>query len=99
VRGIVEAVSRLVEDRELRKRLGRAARRDVETTYSLERWNQALKEALDKALDRASETEPPPFTNDLNTVGQAAGLPATDGRPAACPTASATLERSGDARG
>jgi hypothetical protein len=54
VRGIVEAVSRLVEDRELRKRLGRTARRDVETKYSLERWNQGLKEALDKALGRAS---------------------------------------------
>jgi glycosyltransferase involved in cell wall biosynthesis len=50
VEGIVEAVSRLVEDRHLRKRLGRTARRDVETTYSLERWNHGLKEALDRAL-------------------------------------------------
>ena len=36
VAGLVEAVSRLVEDRELRRRLGGAARRDVETTYNLE---------------------------------------------------------------
>jgi glycosyltransferase involved in cell wall biosynthesis len=51
VRGIVEAVSRLVEDRELRRRLGRAARRDVETKYTLERWNLGLKEVLDSALE------------------------------------------------
>lgn len=56
VRGIVEAVSRLVEDRALRRRLGRAARRDVETHYSPERWNQGLKEALDKALGVPVET-------------------------------------------
>jgi glycosyltransferase involved in cell wall biosynthesis len=49
VAGIVEAVSRLVEDRELRRRLGRASRRDVETTYNLEQWNRGLKEMLDKA--------------------------------------------------
>jgi glycosyltransferase involved in cell wall biosynthesis len=51
--GLVEAVSRLVEDRALRRRLGRTARRDVETTYNLEQWNQGLKEAFDKALSRA----------------------------------------------
>jgi glycosyltransferase involved in cell wall biosynthesis len=50
VRGIVKAVSILVENRSLRKRLGRTARRDVETTYNLERWNSGLKEAFDKAL-------------------------------------------------
>ncbi len=50
VQGLVEAVSRLVEDRELRRRLGRAARHDVETKYNLQRWNQGLKEALDRAL-------------------------------------------------
>jgi glycosyltransferase involved in cell wall biosynthesis len=49
VQGIVEAVSRLVEDRALRQRLGRTARRDVETTYNLERWNRGLKEAFDRA--------------------------------------------------
>jgi glycosyltransferase involved in cell wall biosynthesis len=50
VDGVVEAVSRLVEDRELRQRLGRTARRDVETTFNLENWNRGLKAALDKAL-------------------------------------------------
>jgi glycosyltransferase involved in cell wall biosynthesis len=50
VEGLVEAVSRLVEDRALRQRLGRTARLDVETTYNLERWNAGLKEALDQAL-------------------------------------------------
>ena len=55
VAGLVEAVSRLVEDRELRRRLSAAARRDVETTYNLECWNAGLKAALDEALGN----EPP----------------------------------------
>ncbi|HJT76524.1 MAG TPA: glycosyltransferase, partial [Gemmataceae bacterium] len=50
VRGLVEAVSRLVEDREYRRRLGRTARRDVETTYNLERWNRGLQAALEQAM-------------------------------------------------
>ena len=50
VQGIVEAVSRLVEDHELRRRLGRAARHEVETSYNLERWNEGLKQVFDKAL-------------------------------------------------
>jgi glycosyltransferase involved in cell wall biosynthesis len=49
VAGLVEAVSRLVEDRELRRRLGRQARRDVETRYTVGRWNEALAAAFDKA--------------------------------------------------
>jgi glycosyltransferase involved in cell wall biosynthesis len=58
VRGLVEAVSRLIEDADLRRRLGCTARRDVETKYSLERWNQGLKEALDRA--RLAPTGSPP---------------------------------------
>jgi hypothetical protein len=50
VEGLVEAVSRLVEDPALRERLGRAARQDVETTYSLDRWNDGLKAVFDRAL-------------------------------------------------
>src|SRR5438552_2349187 len=34
VDGIIEAVSRLVEDVSLRRRLGRTARQDVETTFN-----------------------------------------------------------------
>ena len=49
VAGLVEAVSRLVEERALRRRLGQAARKEVETKYTLERWNAALKAAFDKA--------------------------------------------------
>jgi glycosyltransferase involved in cell wall biosynthesis len=49
VQGIVEAVSRLVEEPGLRRRLGGAARADVRTKYNLEQWNRALKSALDKA--------------------------------------------------
>jgi glycosyltransferase involved in cell wall biosynthesis len=54
VRGLVRAVSLLVENRSLRKRLGRTARRDVETTYNLEGWNAGLKAAFDKALSSAA---------------------------------------------
>jgi glycosyltransferase involved in cell wall biosynthesis len=49
VQGIVDAVSQLVEDRSLRARLGRAARSDVETKYTVERWNQNLKRVFDLA--------------------------------------------------
>jgi glycosyltransferase involved in cell wall biosynthesis len=49
-RGLVETISKLVEDHELRQRLGRQARRDVTTRYNLENWNQGLKEALDRAV-------------------------------------------------
>jgi glycosyltransferase involved in cell wall biosynthesis len=57
VEGIVAAVSRLVEDPHLRRHLGRSARRNVETNYTMERWNQGLKEALDKATARACPAE------------------------------------------
>ncbi|HJZ57497.1 MAG TPA: glycosyltransferase [Gemmataceae bacterium] len=49
VEGLVEAVSRLVEDGSLRRRLGRAARRDIETKHTFPQWNAALKAALDRA--------------------------------------------------
>jgi glycosyltransferase involved in cell wall biosynthesis len=50
VAGIVEAVSRLVEDQTLRRRLGRAARAKVRDEYNLEAWNRGLKMALDRAV-------------------------------------------------
>jgi hypothetical protein len=50
VRGVVRAVSRLVENPSLRKRLGRTARLDVQRTYNLERWNAGLKEVFDMAM-------------------------------------------------
>jgi glycosyltransferase involved in cell wall biosynthesis len=58
VRGLVKAVSLLVENRSLRKRLGRTARLDVQTTYNLERWNAGLKEAFDKALSAVNSGRP-----------------------------------------
>ena len=51
VQGIVDAVSRLVEDRQLRSRLGRTARKDVETRYNVEQWNRAMKAALDRGRE------------------------------------------------
>jgi len=52
VHGLVKAISRLVENPSLRRRLGRTARLDVQTTYNLERWNSGLKEVFDEALCR-----------------------------------------------
>lgn len=51
VKGIVEAVSRLVEDVGLRRRLGAAAREAVETRYNLARWNDSLKTVFDAARE------------------------------------------------
>lgn len=58
VQGIVQAVSRLVEDRDLRARLGRTARHDVQTRFNLETWNRGMKAAFDLALDRSAATDP-----------------------------------------
>jgi glycosyltransferase involved in cell wall biosynthesis len=49
VDGLVESVSLLVEDIAVRRRIGRAARADVESRYSTTQWNAALKSAFDKA--------------------------------------------------
>ena len=49
VEGLVEAISRLIEDRPLRQRLGRAARHAVATKHSLAQWNGALRAAFDNA--------------------------------------------------
>ena len=54
VQGLVEAVSRLVEDPALRARLGRAARAEVEAKYTREQWNRGMKAALDLASGAAA---------------------------------------------
>ena len=54
VQGIVAAVTRLVEDPGLRRRLGATARADVATIYSLEQWNRGLKRVLDHAVKEVS---------------------------------------------
>jgi glycosyltransferase involved in cell wall biosynthesis len=48
VQGLVDAVTRLIEDRNLRVRLGRQARADVQDGHSLEQWNGGLKAVLDR---------------------------------------------------
>jgi glycosyltransferase involved in cell wall biosynthesis len=65
VQGIVDTVSRLIEEPDLRRRLGQTARHDVESTYNLSNWNHGLQQALDMALGieaaadtRASLPEP-----------------------------------------
>ncbi len=63
VQQIVDAVARLIEEPELRRRLGQTARHDMETTYNLNNWNRGLKEALDRALGTepgADSTDPCP---------------------------------------
>jgi glycosyltransferase involved in cell wall biosynthesis len=55
VAGLVEALTRLIEDPEYRARVGRNARQDVERLYTLERWNAALKEAFDRATGKPVE--------------------------------------------
>ena len=52
--GLVETISTLIEDHELRQRLGRQARNDVATRYNMDNWNRGLKEALDRALSSAT---------------------------------------------
>jgi glycosyltransferase involved in cell wall biosynthesis len=52
VAGIVAAVSRLVEDRGLRARLGRTARADVAERFTVEGWNRGLKAAFDLATGK-----------------------------------------------
>jgi glycosyltransferase involved in cell wall biosynthesis len=49
VQGIVEAVSLVVEEPALRRRLGRAARMDAQRKFNLDQWNENLKAALDRA--------------------------------------------------
>jgi glycosyltransferase involved in cell wall biosynthesis len=49
VEGLVEAVSRLIEDEALRQTLGQNARADVENVYNLEQWNRGLQMAFDRS--------------------------------------------------
>ena len=51
--GLIEIISTLVEDCELRRRLGAQARRDVATRYNLANWNHGLQHALDRATGQA----------------------------------------------
>jgi glycosyltransferase involved in cell wall biosynthesis len=51
VQGVVEKVSLLIEDPELRRRLGREGRQEVEEgKFSTKRRNEALKQVLDEAI-------------------------------------------------
>jgi hypothetical protein len=50
VDGLVESVSRLVEDRVLRHRLGEQARADVEARHGVSQWNDRLKGVFDQVM-------------------------------------------------
>jgi hypothetical protein len=47
---IVEEVSALVEDPDKMYRIQTAARRSVAEEFTIDRWNNGLKTALDKAV-------------------------------------------------
>lgn len=84
VAGIVEAVSRLVEDRSLRQRLGQTARRDVQTKYNLENWNAGLKAAFDTVLPpTAAPDELMSARYRLETAAAAEPAAAESGEPVA----------------
>jgi hypothetical protein len=48
--GLVEVLSSLIKDAAMRRNLGDAGLRDIETRFSVERWNRDLAKAFDKAL-------------------------------------------------
>jgi glycosyltransferase involved in cell wall biosynthesis len=48
--GLVKALSTLLKHEDMRRTLGESAKKDVETTFSIERWNLGLASAFDKAL-------------------------------------------------
>lgn len=48
--GLAEALSILIKHEDSRRTLGETARKDVETTFSIERWNLGLASAFNKAL-------------------------------------------------
>jgi glycosyltransferase involved in cell wall biosynthesis len=50
VSGLVDSLSTLIEDRDFCERLGKAARKDIETKFSIENWNRGLKKVFDRAL-------------------------------------------------
>jgi glycosyltransferase involved in cell wall biosynthesis len=52
--GLVEAISALVEDNDLRWQLGRQARWDVANRFNFANWNQGLKRAFDVATRSAA---------------------------------------------
>jgi glycosyltransferase involved in cell wall biosynthesis len=48
--GLVEALSSLIQDAEMRTNLANTGLRDIETRFSIERWNRDLATAFDRAL-------------------------------------------------
>ncbi|MBF0317380.1 MAG: glycosyltransferase [Nitrospirae bacterium] len=53
VNGLVGSLSALIENTQLRNRLGRNARQDVKDKYNIENWNKGLKTAFDMALGKS----------------------------------------------
>jgi glycosyltransferase involved in cell wall biosynthesis len=83
VDGLVEAISRLVENRDLRKRLGRQARTDVRTKYNLQQWNQGLKTLFDQALAGESKEADSHRSNTNLAEGVSVNRPCGQGEVAA----------------
>lgn len=50
IKGLVETLSALIENKQLRERIGSMAKEDVETKFNINNWNNGLKKAFGKAL-------------------------------------------------
>ncbi len=56
VQELVEKTSTLIENKDLRRRMGRAGRREIETgSFSIEKRNEKLKRIFDEAIGRSLE--------------------------------------------
>lgn len=51
-KGLADELTALIDDPELRETLAQNARTDVETKFSVDSWNEGLKSAFDRALER-----------------------------------------------
>ena len=52
--GLVGAVDQLIRDPQLRARIGRRARQDIQLKFNLANWNSGLRTVLESALERSS---------------------------------------------
>jgi hypothetical protein len=52
---LTDALSTLINDKEMRRHLGQTGRRDVEAKFSIQQWNSGLANAFNRALARVAE--------------------------------------------
>ncbi len=80
-----DAIDRLAADPDLRRQMGAAGRRLVETHYSVDRWAPLFASVLEKAVGRRNQLDRPPSVNAaglaaiLGGLQQVAALHGSDG--------------------